>query len=172
MSNKTVSIFLIPAIIIIGLLIVSQIPLTQAQRLNKGCQTFGKDLIKRHKDLLQKDNNRQNFFYSKRLDTCVMAKSSELNNEWGIYDIKRNYIKQGLEESGLMGNIFYCDRDGVDNLILEKADQYKGELFDVPYENYLDNGEGGEPRTLKTPNSPYSRDKCKQLFNRKLVEIQ
>jgi hypothetical protein len=101
-----------------------------------------------------------------------MSEINELENEWGLYDIQRNYIKRDLEEVGLMGAIFYCDRDGVDNVILQKADELNGEVFQVPYEEYLDNAEGGEPRTLKTPETPYTRDRCGELFWKKQSELR
>lgn len=152
-------------------LIVAKVPLTQAQRLNAQCKDFGNAVIAENKDLFD-GNSAISFFYSKRLDTCVKQEIDELGNEYGLCDIKRNYIKQELGDISICGGIFYCDKDGVDNVILAKAEANNGNLFHLSYSEFLDNGEGGEPRTLKTPESPYSREQCQLLFNQKLTEIE
>ena len=101
-----------------------------------------------------------------------MYKYNELLNEWGVYDIQRNFIKQELDNPIIMGVLFFCDKDGADNSVLEKVEKYNGKLFRVSYSEYLDNGEGGQPRALKTPEKPYAREQCQRLFNNKLHEIK
>ena len=112
------------------------------------------------------------FFYSKRLDTCVAQSIDELGNDYSICDIKRNYIKQEFDDPTICEGVFHCDKDGVDNIMLEKAEKYNGNLFHISYSEFLDNGKGGKPRTLKTPEKFYTREKCEMMFNKKTSEIR
>ena len=158
-------------VLIAGIVLVFQnVPFTQTQRLNKQCQDFAKGVVAKSKDMFK--GTKVSFFYSNRLDTCIAQSVDELGNDYSICDIKRNYIKQGLLDPTLCGGVFHCDKYGVDNVVLEKAEKYNGNLFRVTYKEYLDNGEGGEPRTLKAPEKSYTREKCEMMFNNKLSEIK
>lgn len=170
--NKTNIIKIIAGVAVLAILlfIYQNVPLTQAQRLNKQCQDFGKDTLTKHKGMFEETE--VSFFYSKRLDTCIAQSIDELGNDYSLCDIKRNYIKQELEDFTTCGAVFHCDKEGVDNVVLEKAEKYNGKLFKVSYSEWLDNGEGGQPRTLKTPEKPYTREKCELMFNEKLTEIK
>lgn len=161
-------ILILAAVLIVDFMLYYH-PLSKTHQLNRLCQNFGKNIIAQHEELYDK-NSKISFFYSKRLDTCVLKETDVLGNEYFLCDIKGNYIKQ--EDYRVCGEIFHCDKDGVDNVILEKAEQYNGYMFNVPYSEYLDNGEGGQPRTLTTPEAPYTREKCEELFNKKLLEIR
>lgn len=161
MKNKY---FIILGFIIVLILVGSLIPITKAQKLDKQCEKFGKSYISKEEN----DNfteAERSFFYSKRLDTCLMTEVDELGIDFLILDIKQNFLKD-------IKLVFQCDRSGVDNLILDKAEKYNGELFTVDFEEFLDDGQGGLPRTLKTPEMPYSRDKCRYMFEKKLKELQ
>ncbi len=158
------------ALVVAIVLVYQYAPLTQAQRLNKQCQDFGKNVVAEHTGMFE--GEKVSFFYSKRLDTCVAKNIDELGNDFSLCDIKRNYIKQEFTDPTICGGVFHCDKDGVDNVVLEKAEKYNGKLFEVSYSEFLDNGEGGEPRTLKSPEKPYTREKCKMMFDKKLSEIK
>lgn len=157
-------------VLAILLFVYQNVPLTQAQRLNKQCQDFGKGVVTEHEGMFE--GTKVSFFYSERLDTCVAKSVDELGNDYSLCDIKRNYIKQEFEDPTTCGTVFHCDKDGVDNVVLEKAEKYNGNLFRISYSEWLDNGEGGQPRAIKTPEKPYTREKCEIMFDKKLQEIR
>lgn len=157
-------------LIVVFVLVFQNVPFTQAQRLNKQCQDFAKGVVAEHEGMFE--GTKVSFFYSNRLDTCIAQSIDELGNDYSLCDIKRNYIKQGLLDPTNCGGVFHCDKDGVDNVVLEKAEKYNGNLFEVSYKEFLDNGEGGEARAIKTPEKPYTREKCEMMFNKKLSEIK
>lgn len=162
--------YILLAIIVVAVgVILYKVPITESQRLNKQCQEFGKGVIEKNKGLFE--GEKVSFFYSKRLDTCVAQSIDELGNDYSLCDIKRNYIKQEFEDPTICGGVFHCDKDGVDNVVLEKAEKYGGNLFKVSYKDFMDNGESGEPRAIKTPDKEYTREQCKYFFNKKLNEI-
>ena len=157
-------------LIIVVILVFQNVPFTQKQLLNKECQYFAKGVVAEHEGMFE--GTKVIFFYSNRLDTCIAQSIDELGNDYGLCDIKRNYIKQGLLDPTICGGVFHCDKDGVDNVVLEKAEKYNGNLFEVSYKEFLDNGEGGEARAIKTPEKFYTREKCETMFNNKLSEIK
>lgn len=160
-------------LVVLALLFVDgKIPFTERHRLQQQCQDFGRAFLEDHSDLFDDDSSKITFFYSRRLDTCVQQNVDELGNDFYLCDAKRNYLKQEFDDPRVCGAIFHCDASGVNSLILEKAESFDGELFHVSYSDVLDDGEGGAPATLKTPERPYSRERCKNLFEKKLSEIR
>ncbi len=151
-------------LLIMASVLYFKFPITQSQRLNGECEKFGEKYLKEHKDIVS-ESSKINFFYSNRLDTCVMSTTDEFNNEFFISDIQNNYLRD-------IKNVFWCDKDGIDNVVLEKAEKFNGYLFNESYKDFLDNGEGGESRTLKAPVKPYTREQCQYFFSKKLNEIK
>lgn len=168
---KKITLIAAPLILVMIIFAASKLPITQEQRLNIQCKDFGNSIVTANEDLFD-GSSAISFFYSKRLDTCVKQEVDELGNEYFLCDIKRNYVKQELADTSICGQIFYCDQYGVDNLILEKAEEFGGKLFHLNFSEFLDNGEGGKPRAIETPEEPYSREKCEVLFDKKLDEIK
>ena len=70
-----------------------------------------------------------------------------------------------------MFSLFRCNSGGVNNVLLEKAKTFKGYLMNVTYSKFMDNGEGGTPATLKSPDKQYSRDKCEAVFQMKIKSL-
>lgn len=99
-------------------------------------------------------------FYNSKLDSCIYARIAKAGALAVITDVSQTIIRDGVSYS----NLFYCDADGADSILLEKVQAYKGNVFNVNYKEYMDNGEGGLPRTLKTPSKPYNRQKCEELY--------
>jgi hypothetical protein len=67
--------------------------------------------------------------------------------------------------------IFYCDVHGASSAILSKVQERHGDISELTYSLWQDNGEGGPPATIKTPEKPYSQDRCARLFENKMQEL-
>ena len=76
-----------------------------------------------------------------------------------------SYMEMGLN------TIFYCDVHGASVALLSKVKERHGDISALTYSLWQDNGEGGPPATVKTPEKPYSQDRCAQLFKKKLAEL-
>lgn len=176
--TKNRSVWFIVVIILMGILglIAYLFWNSPNQKLDRECKEFGEIFAKEHDLFIDKKISKIDFFYSKKLDTCVMSEVDELGNIFHLADIKLNFIRQEFTEFGLlplyMGNIFYCDKDGADSAIIEKVIEYKGQIMKINYDKWLDNGEGGLPRTLKTPEKPYTREDCQRVYSKKIQEIR
>lgn len=103
-------------------------------------------------------------FFSPVIDGCVATAVDFLRNDWMVYDVHHSLLRD-------MVALFHCDRLGVDNVLLEKAKIYKGYLMNVTYSKFMDNGEGELPRALKSPDAPYSREKCEAMFQIKIKSL-
>ncbi len=68
--------------------------------------------------------------------------------------------------------IFYCDKDGADSAIIAKVEKLNGDVESQKYADWLDNEEGGPARTNKTPEHPYTQEKCSALMDKKLAELR
>jgi hypothetical protein len=74
---------------------------------------------------------------------------------------------------GIMGtdSIFSCTKEGINNVILSKVNELHGHVIDKPYSDWMDNGEGGPPATLKTPDHPFSQADCKRAMDKMVSEL-
>lgn len=68
--------------------------------------------------------------------------------------------------------MFTCDKDGVSSVIVAKVQAVNGNVADRPYSDFMDDGEGGQPATTKTPAHPFSKDDCERAMDKKLSELR
>ncbi len=68
--------------------------------------------------------------------------------------------------------IFSCTKDGANNAILAKVREFHGDVGDKSYSLWMDDGNGGPPATVKTPEHPYTRDQCERLMEKKITELK
>jgi hypothetical protein len=101
--------------------------------------------------------------YPKKIETTDFCKAFQIVNSYTLRG--GTYMLMGLN------TIFYCDVNGADSTILSKVREYHGDIDALTYSLWQDNGEGGSPATVKTPERPYSQDRCAQLFRQKLGEL-
>lgn len=107
-------------------------------------------------------------FYSKKLDACIHTQIAEVGVHVEIRDLTRSIMKDGGHHNVLL----HCDEHGTDSVRLDKVKQYRGEMFNVPYAEWLDDGFGGPPRTLKTPATPYTKEQCRKAFDKWISELK
>lgn len=146
----------------------SRVPYTRQWRLNRACAVAGREFWNRApKDGLDYRTRpvKLKAFYSPKIDTCVQV---EINQLWFFYDI-RDVTHGFLKDEQLL---FHCGRDGIQDVALSKTRQagtYSGSQHQL---EWLDNGKGGPPRTLKAPPHPYTMSDCERMLNRKLDELR
>lgn len=103
-------------------------------------------------------------FYSTKLETCIVVEESRTSVDVSIDDLSDSFLE--------WGKLFHCDRDGVDAAILDSVRAYRGSVFTISYDRWLDDGAGGPPRALKTPSEPFTGARCREALNRYLVRVE
>jgi len=68
--------------------------------------------------------------------------------------------------------IFSCSSSGANSAVIAKVKEFHGDVADKRYPVWMDDGNGGPPATVKTPEHPYTRDQCEQLMGRKVAELK
>ena len=68
--------------------------------------------------------------------------------------------------------LFDCDTSGVDHTLIDKVREHRGYFDKVPYREYIDDFNGGLPRTVKSTPRMFTRKECKKLFLRELEEVR
>jgi hypothetical protein len=104
------------------------------------------------------------FSFSTNIRACVGIAINYLRNEWHLFDVDNTFIDGG--------QLFQCDQSGAFNARLDVVRRLKGKVYNEPYRNWMDNGEGGLSAGDVGPAEPYSRDKCEQLFKNKIAELR
>ena len=103
-------------------------------------------------------------FYSPALETCILVEESRTGVDMSIDDLSNSFLH--------WGKLFHCDRDGVDAAILDSVRSYRGSVFTVRYDRWLDDGAGGPPRALKTPSQPFTAARCRDALNKYLAKVE
>lgn len=112
-------------------------------------------------------------FYSPKLDACIHVEAKLIGAEVWVRDLTRTVMKNDKLEypSGLNWNVLlHCDDAGVDEADIDAVRRYGGQVFDVPYKDWLTDGQGGLPRALKTPDRPFDRLACESALARWLTK--
>jgi hypothetical protein len=78
-------------------------------------------------------------FYSQKLDACIHYENAEVGVDINVYDISKTFLPS------IGGMLLHCDTGGANSVILGQVRKYRGQVFDVPYKEFLDNGFGGPP---------------------------
>jgi hypothetical protein len=68
--------------------------------------------------------------------------------------------------------LFDCSSDGVNNAVLSKVEELRGDVADKNYSLWLDDGVGGPPATMKTPPKKLTRSDCERATAIKLEELK
>jgi hypothetical protein len=145
----------------------SSIPFTRQWRLNRECAVEGRALWdKRRNDAGQQPPIIEAFF-SAKVDTCVQVEVDELHQSYDIRDVTHGFMRD--EDFDI--RIFHCGREGVGSAILSRVREFHGYVADKGYNQWQDDGEGGPPLAVKTPDHQYSRDECERLLGKKLDEL-
>jgi len=107
-------------------------------------------------------------FYSKKVDSCILIEVADVGVEFIIRDLSKSVIRDGPRYWSVL---LYCDVDGANSAILKKVREFKGNVFNVPYREWLDDGFGGLPRTVKTPDKPYTKNDCEKVYSKWMSQI-
>ena len=102
-------------------------------------------------------------FYSPTLDACIQTEIADIGVYYYIRDLTRSLLADMEWGMNLLLN---CSRDGTNSVIIEEVKQHRGYVFHVPYEEWLDDGYGGPPATLKSPDKPYTKADCQKIFDK------
>lgn len=107
-------------------------------------------------------------FYSPKLDSCIHVEIKLIGVEVSVRDLTATVITDEPRTSA--PTLLTCDIHGVDEVSIEVAREQNGRLYNLPYRDYLTDGQGGLPRALRSPNTPYSRGDCELALERWLVK--
>jgi hypothetical protein len=107
-------------------------------------------------------------FYSSKLDACIHTEIAEVGVDAEIRDLSHSVMKDG----GHFDVLLNCDAEGADSVRLDKLKEYRGQVYKVPFIEWLDDGFGGLPRTLKTPEVPYTKEQCRKVFDKWMSELK
>jgi len=104
------------------------------------------------------------FSFSPVVGACIGTRVDYIRNQWDIQDFTSTFSDIKF--------VFACEKSGVSNMLLNTVRKYHGRIYAIPYNLWMDDGEGGPPKSNKEPSTPPTREKCDALFRRKLTELR
>lgn len=142
-------------------LVASLSVLACQSKQDRTCAELGRQYVENAKNEpgRNQSNLRTESFYSSGLDACVHTEVANVGVRFEIVDLSQSIMRTG-------NRLLHCDADGADSVILERVRFHRGLVLNVPYKDWLDDGVGGPPRTLKTPDRPYVRADCDRVFQK------
>ena len=102
--------------------------------------------------------------FSPDIDGCLAMIEAKIQNVWFIFDLENKLMEQFYP-------LFYCDEDGIDNIIIPVAKKFRGKLATTSFFKYMDDGDGGPPRVINTPIKPYTPKMCETTFRRRVQAL-
>ena len=166
------------ALVLVGVLAVSAfydphapwLPQAIRPKKDRKCAEFVEEKIRKWG--ISDTSGESNVFYSARLETCVQSRTSSIRNDFHIADFSRDFLRPSIDEPDGVGPIFGCSPDGANNVLLDKVEAHHGYVWHVAYDEWMDDGNGGPPATVRMPAKKFGREDCEKLFRRKLKEIE
>jgi len=137
---------------------------------DKKCKQVSQQHVERAKSDWKRDYTliKTEGFYSKKFDACVHVEIREVGIEIEVRDLSYSILKDGGNHNVLL----HCDENGADNVRIDKVQERNGRVLDVPYKDWLGDGYGGLPRTLKTAAIPFTRSQCNKVLEMWLSELR
>ena len=138
-------------------------PVSESDERGSVCTQLGTE----HAVYMQRDlernysNIRVSDFYSSVIEACVHTEVVIVGIDFEIRDLTNTLLRDGPRNM-----ILHCDQDGADSVIIEAVKKHRGVMLEVPYAEFLDDGFGGPPRALKTPDEAYTREQCQRVFDK------
>jgi len=123
-------------------------------------------------------------FYSPVLDACIHAEIAEVGVYANIRDLSHTFFRfdpvQACFRMLSVGgpclppeeNLLECDRNGANSVLVDKVRQYRGDVDTLNYAKWMDDGSGGLPRAVKTPETPYTKAQCILLYDRWITYLR
>lgn len=141
-----------------------------AQDRNAICEALSNDLVEQMSaPPLNRDYRLYNVyaFYSDALDACIHVETKLFGAEVFVRDLTRSVIKN---ENGIYPPaLLHCDVFGVDEANIDAVRRHRGFVAEVPFSEWLSDGQGGPPRALKTPQEAFDRAACESALDRWLI---
>jgi hypothetical protein len=150
------------ALVFAAICLVTTAKAKDLQKLDALCKEAGARIIageERPKELSA--NATVHFSFSTTIRACVWVVADYLANIWVLYDPFGSFTD--------LKYLFQCTNEGVRNTKLDVVQRLNGHTTSGNFWQWMDDGEGG-PWTRIQP--PPSRDKCEQLFKKKLAELR
>jgi hypothetical protein len=141
-----------------------------AQDRDAICETLSNELVEQMlAPPLNRDYRLYNVyaFYSEKLDACIHVEAKLIGAEVFVRDLTRTVVEN--DNAIYPPALLHCDVAGVDEVDIDAVRKHQGFVADVPYKEWLTDGQGGLPRALKTPDEPFDRAACESALDRWLV---
>ena len=106
-------------------------------------------------------------FHSAKLDTCIHVEAKLFGPDVMVRDMTYTVIKAAHRFFPPL--LLHCDSEGIDEADIDVVRSRGGRVEDLPYEEWLTDGQGGLPRALKAPDTPLSRTDCEKALESWLV---
>lgn len=131
------------------------------------CKDIGAKYIAKHSPGTTIDPSfvKSESFYSKSLDTCILARASEIGVYFEIVDLAHVILKD-------FDALLICTDNGAGSVLLDAVSRFHGNVSNQRYDYWADDGKGGPPFEVKTPTSPYKRSDCLPLFDGWLKKLR
>lgn len=172
-EKKTQNLKKIFIIVLMGLLAVLPVA-GAAQDRDEICKTLSNERVEQRSALPYNTRDYRLYnvyvFYSEKLDTCIHVGEKLIGADVWVEDLTQSVIKIGLmSPAKYPPALLHCDEYGVDEANIDVVRRNKGSVWEIPYKEWLTDGQGGLPRALKTPDQPFDRVACENALKRWLV---
>ena len=127
------------------------------------CSDLSQEYIVKHEPNRDYRLYRTFEFYSTKIDACIHIEAKLFGTSVEIRDLT------GVVFADHQNLLLHCDVSGIDDVNIGVVWSHRGDISEVPYKDWMTDGQGGPPRSVKTPDTPLSRNDCEAALERWLI---
>jgi len=128
------------------------------------CTELAQDYVEKHQQSRDYRLFRIFDFYSNKLDACIHIEAKLFGTSVQVRDLT------GVVFSDHQNLLFDCDASGIDEVTIETVWTHRGDVAELPYKDWMTDGQGGPARTVQMTETPLMRRDCEAALERWLVK--
>lgn len=134
----------------------------QAEDVNRAsiCSDLSRDYVEKHEK--GRDHRLYRVFelYSAKIDACIHVEAKIFGTGVEVRDLTNVVF------ANQRNMLLECDVRGIDEVDIEVVRTHRGNVSDVPDKDWLTDGQGGQPKSLKESETPLARIDCELALER------
>ena len=128
------------------------------------CTELAQDYVEKHQKSRDYRLYRIFDFYSSKIDACIHVEAKLFGTSVQVRDLT------GVVFSDHQNLLLDCNASGIDQASIDVIRRHRGEIEELPENEWLSDGQGGLARSVEMAETPLTRQDCERALEHWLVK--